>query len=135
MFLNFFVYNDSYYISMGSVFFLEDLTHNTDVFAAKVAAQYLFGAQLGWFSLGGSDVQVPYMGMYEALMSPVYDPEVEFLKLLSRAKTAGNRWLQEGRAMRELLLVVNGTRMFLIKKQSLTLSTTKDSYPNSIPHS
>lgn len=96
---------------MGAVFFLRDLSDNPNVFAAKVAQQYLFGAQMGWFSLGGRDNQVPYMGMYEALMDSKYDPEVDYLKLLSKAKRAGNNWIQEGRAMRELSLTVNGTRM------------------------
>jgi hypothetical protein len=47
-----------YYLSMGSIFYQEDLTRNPDSFSAKIAQQFSFGAQLGWFSLGGRDNQV-----------------------------------------------------------------------------
>jgi hypothetical protein len=50
-----------YYIAMGAEFFQQDLVPNPDVFSAKIAHMFLFGAQMGWFSLGGRDNQNPPM--------------------------------------------------------------------------
>jgi hypothetical protein len=83
-----------YYLAMGAMFYQQDLTENPDVFAAKIAQQFSFGAQLGWFSLGGRDNQSPYMGMYETLMDTKYDPEINYLQLLMSAKRLLNEWLQ-----------------------------------------
>jgi hypothetical protein len=92
-----------YYLSMGAEFFPTDFVPNPDVFAAKLANQFLFGAQMGWFSLGGKD------GIYNDLMDSAYDREVAYLRLLSKAKQTANKWLVHGRAMRRVAFVVNGT--------------------------
>ena len=42
-------------VAFGSIFGVADLSPNPDVFAARLAAQFVYGAQLGWFSLGGID--------------------------------------------------------------------------------
>jgi hypothetical protein len=98
-----------YYLAMGAEFFTTDFAPSPDVFSAKVGRMFAFGAQLGWFSLGGRNNQSPPMGIYELLMDAAYDPEVAFLSLLSRTKLLLNPWLQHGRAMRELSVAVNGT--------------------------
>ena len=109
-----------YYLAMGAEFFTTDFAPgNADVFSAKVGRMFAFGAQLGWFSLGGRDNQSPPMGIYELLMDAAYDAEVAFLSLLSRTKLLLNPWLQHGRAMRELVVAVNGTTL-----RSSTASTT-----------
>jgi hypothetical protein len=98
-----------YVIPMGAEFFRQDFSPNPDVFAAKVAVQYVFGAQLGWFSLGGRDNQSPAMGVMEELMDPAYDSEVAYIKALSDHKTCAADWFNHGRAMRPLAMSVNGT--------------------------
>ncbi len=41
-----------YYIGFGSIFNVADL-EQTDVAAARLAANLVFGVQLGWFFVGG----------------------------------------------------------------------------------
>jgi len=91
---------------VGAEFFQEDF-NDPDVFAAKIAKQFVFGVQMGWFSLGGRDNQDPPMGIYELLMSSKYDPEIEYLRTLSAAKLEAASWLNFGRALRSLPLLVN----------------------------
>ena len=98
-----------YVLPMGAEFFRNDFLPDPDVFAAKVAVQFVFGAQLGWFSLGGRDNQNPAMGIYDLLLSHEYDDEIRYLKDLSVAKTTAKAWFNHGRAMRPLPIVVNGT--------------------------
>ena len=57
-----------YYLSMGGEFYKNDFDPNPDVFTSKIAIQYLFGSQIGWFSLGGRDNQIPNMGIFDDLM-------------------------------------------------------------------
>ena len=63
---------------------------------------------MGWFSLTGRDNQDPYMGIYDTLMDEKYDPEVNFLKLLSDYKIVAKDWLNFGRIMRDLPIKING---------------------------
>eukprot|EP00927_Polykrikos_kofoidii_P017927 TRINITY_DN18226_c0_g1_i1.p1 TRINITY_DN18226_c0_g1~~TRINITY_DN18226_c0_g1_i1.p1 ORF type:complete len:794 (+),score=114.91 TRINITY_DN18226_c0_g1_i1:108-2489(+) len=95
-----------YVLSCGAEFFQADF-EDPDVFAAKVAVMYIFGTQLGWFSLGGRDNQDPPMGIYENLMNSKYDAEVDYLRYLSRAKRLAAPWFHHGRAMRSLQLKLN----------------------------
>ena len=46
----------------------------------------LFGAQIGWFSLGGRNNEIPPMGIYNELMSEKYNDEILYLQLLSKTK-------------------------------------------------
>jgi hypothetical protein len=94
---------------MGAEFFQQDFLPNPNVFAGKIANQMLFGAQMGWFSLGGRDNQVPPMGLFDLLMSEEYDSEVEYLQLLSTTRRTMTKWLVHGRAMRYVNLSVNGS--------------------------
>lgn len=41
--------------------------------------QFMLGSQIGWFSLGGSDNQVPSMAMLEPLSDPKFGPQVDLL--------------------------------------------------------
>jgi hypothetical protein len=99
-----------YALFMGAEYFQKDLSPNPNVFAAKIANQLLFGAQIGWFSLGGrSNIVEPKSGLYELLMDAKYDDEIIYLRLLSSVKRKCNLWLTHGRAMRGLKLIINGT--------------------------
>lgn len=98
-----------YFLAAGAEYFTTDFAPDPDVFASKLAKQFTFGAQMGWFSLGGRSNQQPPMGIYEQLLDPAYDLEVAYLQRLSEARTRGREWFVHGRIMRELPLVVNGT--------------------------
>jgi len=87
----------------GAMFFKQDF-EDPDVFASKCANMFMFGAQLGWFSLIGRDNQAPYMGIYEELMDEKYDMEIEYLRKLSKAKRVANSYFLNGRSMRQLPL-------------------------------
>ena len=100
-----------YYLAAGAEFFANDFAPNPDVFASKVAKQLLYGAQMGWFSLGGRDNQSPYMGIYSQLVDTAHDAEIDYLQRLSFAKIRAREWLTHGRMMRDLSLVVNGTKV------------------------
>eukprot|EP01043_Picozoa_sp_COSAG02_P035835 COSAG02_NODE_2591_length_8466_cov_26.224095_6_plen_256_part_00 len=78
-----------------------------DVFAAKIAAQFVFGAQLGWFSLGGRDNQHPAMGIMVLLLDSDYDEEVFYLRSLSKAKHMAAPWFNHRRMMRPIELQLN----------------------------
>jgi hypothetical protein len=97
-----------FYTAMGSVFYQTDFT-NPDVFAAKVAKQFMFGAMLGWFSLAGRDNAKPPVALYDILMSPAHDSEVLYVKLLSDARAHLAPYIMLGRAARDLPVVVNGS--------------------------
>ena len=99
-----------YVLFMGAEFFMADFLPNPNVFAAKIANQLLFGAQIGWFSLGGRyniDNPVP---LYDLFMDEKYDDEVVYLRTLSNAKRAAQDFLVHGRAGRFINgLAINGT--------------------------
>ncbi len=97
-----------YYTAMGAVFYQNDFA-NPDVFAAKVAKQFMFGAMLGWFSLGGRNNTKFPVALFDILMSPAYISEVLYVKLLSDARAFLVPHLMLGRAMRDLPVVVNGS--------------------------
>ena len=64
----------------GAEFFRSDFSDH-DYFAAKCANMMMLGTQMGWFSLVGTPVD--NMGVYDLLMSPRYDAEIEYLNKLS----------------------------------------------------
>ena len=100
-----------YAITMGAEFYRTDFDY-PDVFAAKLAAQFVFGSILGWFSLGGRTDVSGSMRLYELLMSPTYDDEVFYLKRLALARQAAREFMIYGRAGRDIELIVNGTYKF-----------------------
>lgn len=95
-------------ITMGAEFYRTDFD-NPDVFAAKIAAQFVFGSILGWFSLGGRTDVSGSMRLYELLMSPTYDDEIFYLKRLALARRAARDFMVYGRSGRGVDLIVNGT--------------------------
>jgi len=99
-----------YVLPVGAEFFQQDFLPNPDVFAAKIAAQFIFGAQMGWFSLGGRDNQSPAMGVFGLMMDARYDAEITYLRSLSSAKLDAQSWFNHGRVMRPLELNVKITR-------------------------
>lgn len=107
-----------YVLPVGAEYFQNDFLPNPDVFAAKVANNYCFGAQMGWFSLGGRSNQNPAMGIVDELMDPKYDSEIFYLQALSKAKQTAKDWFNHGRAMRSLDLMLNGTRQALREEDS-----------------
>jgi hypothetical protein len=97
-----------YYTAMGSIFYQTDFK-DPDVFAAKVGKQFMFGAMLGWFSLGGRDNAKPPVALYDLLMSQSFNSEVLYIKLLSDARAFLVPYIMLGRALRDLPIVVNGS--------------------------
>jgi len=100
-----------YFMSVGAEFYASDLDADPDVFASKVAAQFIFGALMGWFSLGGrrDTSGNPYMGLYERLMDPKYDAEIDYVRELAAARRRASDFLIHGRAGAPLPIGVNGT--------------------------
>jgi hypothetical protein len=87
-----------YYIAAGAEFYQSDLI-NPKVFASKLAYQYVYGAQMGWFALGnGSD----NMGLFDLLMEGRFEEEVNFLKTLSSHKYMNRKWMHFGRRINDL---------------------------------
>ena len=82
-----------HYVCIGALFCANDFV-DPDVFAARLAASFSFGCQLGWFALGGtaggqcndgvSNSTDPCggMGVFEHLASPSHTAEVAFLNSL-----------------------------------------------------
>jgi hypothetical protein len=67
---------------------------------------FIFGAQLGWFSLGGTTDNPP-MALYDLLMSSEFDPEVHFLQQLVEYRGLALDYLLNGRMLRQLPLNVS----------------------------
>ena len=98
-----------YVFFVGAMFFRRDFLPDPDTFAAKIANQFMFGAQLGWFSLGGRSND-PQMHLFDLLMDPTYDAEILYLKRLSSAKAVASDYFNHGSALRNLNLIINGTK-------------------------
>merc|ERR1711871_126890 len=71
--------------------------------------QFMFGAQLGWVSLGGRS-NFPQNHVYDLLMDPAYGAEILYLKRLSSAKAVAADYFNHGSALRKLDLIINGTK-------------------------
>ena len=78
--------------STGGAFFVTpDLTENHGiVFLAKLIKQFLYGSHLGWFSLGGNDMQVPSMAMLDALTSPLHQETIDKFIALANSRMDSN---------------------------------------------
>ena len=109
------------YVFVGAMFFRADFLPDPDTFAAKVANQFMFGAQLGWFSLGGRS-NSPQTHLFDLLMDPKYDAEILYLKRLSSAKAIASDYFNHGFALRNLDLIINGTKgEFGVRRLLITL--------------
>ena len=98
-----------YYVGMGMEFFSSDFLPNPNVFSGKIAKQFLFGGQLGWFSLIGRNNEHPEVGLLAPMMNPQHDPEIAYLRTLSDARLLAIDYLWDGRTSRDLELAVNAT--------------------------
>ncbi|KAJ9470394.1 putative glycoside hydrolase [Diplonema papillatum] len=99
-----------YFGSMGAEFFQADFAPDPNVFSAKNAQMFLFGSQIGWYSLIGRDNQNPPMGVQQYLLDDQYTPEIEYLRALSDAKLLVSDWLVYGSAARDLPVTSNSSR-------------------------
>ena len=87
-------------MGFGAIFTVADLVDNPDgEFTTTLAAQFVYGAQLGWMSLGGTQDPAP-MGLYDLLMSTAHDAEVQWLQRLALTRARVVEWLTHGRLMR-----------------------------------
>jgi hypothetical protein len=72
---------------------------------AKLAKQFVYGAQLGWFSMGGVthgpdlDTSCGPMGTFDDWMSPSADRIVGYLGQLVGLRAASMEYLQHGRTL------------------------------------
>ena len=92
-----------YYVAFGSIYTHNDLALNPDVFASRLATSFVYGAQMGWFSLGGvdhgpdMDHKCGPMHTLDSFLSPERDPEVAFLRRLASARASVQRYFVHGR--------------------------------------
>lgn len=99
-----------YTLYAGALFGKPDFK-DPNVFAGKLANNFMFGAQMGWFSLVGQNntnqttgFAFPERGIYEELMDTKHDPEILYLRKLSSAKKVANEYFLHGRVTRQLPL-------------------------------
>ena len=99
-----------YSLYAGALFGKPDFK-DPNVFAAKLANNFMFGAQMGWFSMLGQNntnqttgEYHPERGIYEELMDTKHDPEIHYLRKLSSAKKVVNEYFLHGRVTRQLPL-------------------------------
>eukprot|EP01065_Artemidia_motanka_P030722 TRINITY_DN36805_c0_g1_i1.p1 TRINITY_DN36805_c0_g1~~TRINITY_DN36805_c0_g1_i1.p1 ORF type:complete len:851 (+),score=223.16 TRINITY_DN36805_c0_g1_i1:62-2554(+) len=99
-----------YFIGFGSIYSHADMALNPDVLAARLAANFVYGVQLGWFSLGGVDHgpmldhSCGPMGQYDLWMDPKHDSEVEWLRLLASSRGSMQRYFVYGRLVKPVEL-------------------------------
>ena len=81
------------------MFTTNDLALNSDVYASRLATSFVYGAQMGWFSLAGVwsgpdlDNKCGPMHTLEVFMSSSFDEEVDFLRMLAQARAKMKRYL------------------------------------------
>jgi len=99
-----------YTLYAGALFGKPDFK-DPNVFTGKLANNFMFGAQMGWFSLVGqnntnqtTEFAFPERGIYEELMDTKHDPEILYLRKLSSAKKIANEYFLHGRVTRQLPL-------------------------------
>ena len=94
-----------FYVGFGAIYAGADFV-NPDVVCARLAAQFVYGSALGWFSLGGVtrgpklDTSCGPMGTERLWESEAHAPEVAFVKALVAARAAMQRYLVHGRLAR-----------------------------------
>lgn len=92
-----------YYSAFGSIYTHNDLALNPDVYASRLATSFVFGAQMGWFSLGGVDhgpdldTRCGPMHTLDAFLQQKHTPEVDFLRLLAESRGVMQRYFVHGR--------------------------------------
>eukprot|EP00730_Choanoeca_flexa_P008612 TRINITY_DN12511_c1_g1_i10.p1 TRINITY_DN12511_c1_g1~~TRINITY_DN12511_c1_g1_i10.p1 ORF type:complete len:784 (+),score=125.20 TRINITY_DN12511_c1_g1_i10:1795-4146(+) len=98
-----------YYVGFGDIFNAADLADQRPL-SARIVAQFVYGTQMGWFSLGGVvsgpnvDTRCGKMGEFEGWMSSQADDVVTQLQLLADARRHLLDYLAHGRLMRPPVL-------------------------------
>lgn len=88
-----YVYPGGVFASAGAEFYTSDVSNNDGLwFMKKLTKQFMLGSQLGWFSLGGRDTQVPPMDMVDVLLKPAHRELVDALKRLIHARMDRSVW-------------------------------------------
>jgi hypothetical protein len=86
-----------YYNAFGAEFYANDFKDKT-WFRAKLANQWVRGAQLGWMSLGGiEDDSCGDMGVFDLLMDPENEDLNRWIVSLSEERAYWTEFLVEGR--------------------------------------
>ena len=99
-----------YYVGFGAIYAGADFAPNPDVLAARLATQFVYGSQLGWFSLGGVthgdrlDHQCGPMGTAALWADPKHAAELSFLKGLVRMRARLGRYLTYGRLVQPVVV-------------------------------
>lgn len=83
-----------YYVSFGRVFGPDDFSGNAFLFVAKLAHMFVYGTQLGWFSLSDS------IGIFSQLINDTYSDQRNYLVLLCKYKMISSNFLLDGLLMR-----------------------------------
>lgn len=87
-----------YHISMGRIFYKSDLTFANGIpFALRFAQMFMFGQQLGWFSLGGN------LGLYSLVSQPEFAPFAKYINVLAKFRLVGASYIAYGQALRDLV--------------------------------
>ncbi|EDQ92033.1 uncharacterized protein MONBRDRAFT_22789 [Monosiga brevicollis MX1] len=93
-----------YFVGFGDIFNAEDLA-DQDPLMARVVAQFVYGAQLGWFSLGGVtsgpdvDTSCGKMGEYDLWMSESSDAIVAAVEYYGNLRVCLLEYLAHGRIL------------------------------------
>ena len=91
-----------YFVGFGSIYTHNDLALDANVLASRMAASFVYGIQIGWFSLQGVDhgpdldTRCGPMYTQDLWMMPKHDPEVAFLQLLARSRGSMARYFVHG---------------------------------------
>ena len=96
-----------FYQGFGGMVSRADFAPNADVLAARLAAQFSYGSQLGWFSLGGvadgPDFDAKLcgpMGTSDLWASAAHDAEIDYLRRLADSRAAMAPYFVHGRLAR-----------------------------------
>jgi len=96
-----------YFNSFGAEFYASDFL-DTQYLKAKLAKQYLYGTQLGWFSLGGvEDDACGEMGLFDLFMGDEQDEITDWIVTLANSRGEWRDYFLEGRAVQDVALDVD----------------------------
>jgi hypothetical protein len=99
-----------YYVAFGAIYAGADFAPDPNVLAARLATQFVYGSQLGWFSLGGVthgerlDHHCGPMGTATLWADPAHAAELAYLRSLIRARAQLARYLTHGRLVRPVAI-------------------------------
>lgn len=88
-----------FYNALGAIFFVTDFDRPAAPVFRKLGLQLVLGAQLGWFSLGGTEHE-PQSGVFDLFVDPANADVVAYLRDLVAVRAAVVSHLVDGRLMR-----------------------------------